>query len=138
MFSFLRVLRRRFPCSLRQTEHLRSNTDAAFVQGLDRNFVAFPDFAKHVSLRHTHVFHQQFARARSTDAELVLFLTDGESGKFLFDDEGGNAAITGRGIHVGEKNKDAGLFAVSDPKLSAVDDVFGAAQFGARLHRECV
>src|ERR1019366_2495922 len=95
LLALLRVLDGEFPCATRQSEHLRADTDAAFIQRLDGDLVALADFAQHVVLGHAAIFHNQLAGAGSPDAEFVFLLADGESGKILLDDESSDAFVSG-------------------------------------------
>ena len=88
-----------------------------------------PTSPRTLSFGNAAVFEDQFAGARCADAEFVFFLTDGETGKILFDDEGGNALVPSGGINGGEQNEDAGFLAVRDPELASVEDVVAALEF---------
>ena len=75
MAALLRVFDRVIERALRETEHLRADADAPFVQRLDRDLVALADVAEHVGARHA-VLEDQLARAAGADAELVFLLAD--------------------------------------------------------------
>ncbi len=62
LLAFGGVFQRGFIRALRDAEHLRADADAAFVQGFDRNLVAFADFAENVFFRHLAVVENQFGR----------------------------------------------------------------------------
>ena len=124
----LRVLAGVFPGAAGQADHLRADADAAFVQRLDRDLVALAGFAEHVLFGNTAIFENQFAGGRSADAELVFLLADGESGEVFLDEERRDALVARRGIDRGEENEEAGLLAVGDPQLAAVEDVVAALE----------
>ena len=119
---------------MREPQHLGANADSAFVQSLDRDFVTFAGLSENVRFWNAHVLHDEFARAGGANAELVFFLAHGESGRFLLDNECGDAAVAGRRIDVREQDEDAGFLGIGDPKLAAINNVLVPAQFGARLH----
>src|SRR5207248_665901 len=90
LFTLRGVLAGVFPGAAGHSRHLRSDTNAALVQGLDRDLVAFSDFAQYVLLGYAAVFEDQFAGGRGADSHLVFFLADGKSGKVLLNDERGD------------------------------------------------
>ena len=106
-----------------QAEHLRADADAAFVQGLDGDFVALAGFAEHVVRGHAAVVEDQLAGAGGADSELVLLVADGESGRVFLDEECGDSLIAGGGVEGGEDDEEAGLGGVRDPKFAAVEEV---------------
>src|SRR5438874_5417688 len=116
--------------------HLSADSDPAFVQGLNRNLVAFAGFAQDVRFGHTAIFQNQFARGRRTNSQLVFFLTDRESGKVFFDNESRYPPVSRCGIDGGKENEDAGFLRVCDPQFATVKDVVAALELGARLQRE--
>src|SRR5207244_11121891 len=72
------------------------------------------------------------------DAEFVFFFAEGEAGRLLFYEEGGDALVAGGGIEGGEDDVEAGFFGVGDPELLAIEDVVVAAFDGAGLEGEGV
>src|SRR4029453_13465481 len=92
LLAFLHVGDRVIERALREAEHLRADADAAFVERLDRDLVALADLAEDLRFRHDAVFEDGVARAAGADAELVLFLADGEARGAAIDDECGDAA----------------------------------------------
>ena len=93
--------------ALRQTDHLRADTDAPFVERLDRDLVALADFANHVRLGNLAIVENQLAGGRRANPELVFFLPDLKSGEFALDQERRDAFVAGFGIHIGEKQEQA-------------------------------
>src|SRR4029079_13920628 len=91
LFPFLRVLDGVIERAGGETDHLRSDADAALVEGFDRGLVAFADLTQDVRLGHAAILEDPFAGAAGTDAELVFLLADRESGGAALDDEGGDA-----------------------------------------------
>src|SRR5436305_8718238 len=83
-----------------------------------------------------NVLHKQVTRTVLINAKIIFHLAPRESGEFLLDNERRNTAVTRRRIGIRKENEDSGLFAIGDPQLASIDDVFVATQFGARLHRE--
>ena len=71
----------------RQADHLRANGDAALVQRLDGDLVAFAHLAQHVFLRHAAVVQDQFAGGGSAETQLVFLLADLEAGEIALDQE---------------------------------------------------
>ena len=111
------------PCALGEAEHLGADADAAFVEGLDGDLVAFAGFAEDLRGRDDAVAEDELAGAGGADAELVFFFAESEAGGVFFDEEGGDAFVAGGGVEGGEDDEDAGLFGVGDPELLAVEDV---------------
>src|SRR5207249_10146775 len=60
----------------RNAHHLRSDADASLVEGLDCNLVAFSKLTQNICLRNTAIFEDQFAGARSADAEFIFLFPD--------------------------------------------------------------
>src|SRR2546423_13582361 len=79
--------------ALREADHLRADADAPFVQRLDGDLVAFADFTQHVRARDAALLEQQLAGAARADAQLVLFLADGEAGRAALDQKRRHAAV---------------------------------------------
>jgi hypothetical protein len=123
--------------ALRQANHLRSDADPPFVQGLDRDFVAFARFAEDLGLWHAALLEDQLARAAGADAELVLLLPDNESLRAALDDEGGDAAVTGVRIDGREDDEDVGFVGVRDPELPSGQEegVAGISRPGGKRKR---
>ena len=124
--------------TLRETDHLRADADASFVQRLDGHLVALADLAEHVRPRDAALLEQQLARAAGADAELVLLFPDGEPVEFPLDEERRDAAIARLRVRVREDDEDVGFVAVGDPELAPREDEFGAAIDRARRQRERV
>src|SRR5262245_38143559 len=138
LFALLRVGQRRFIGALRQPDHLRADADAPFVQRLDGDLVSFAEFAQHVLFGRAAIVEEQFAGRRCADAQLVFLLAHRESGEIPFDNERGDTPVAFARIGVGEDDEEAGLIAVRDPQLAAVDQIMIAFVFGPGLHRERV
>ncbi len=107
--------------ALGEPRHLAADGDTAFVQGFDGDLVASADFADDVFSGNANVIEDEFAGRGSTDAELVLFLTDLESFRVALDQEAGDAAIALIWRGVGEEKEDSGFGGVGDPELPAGD-----------------
>ena len=124
------------PCALGQAEHLRADTDAAFVQRFDGDLVALAGLAENSLARQLAVVEEELAGGGGADAELVFLAADGEAGRALFDEEGGDAAVALCGIEGGKNNEETGFARIGDPELAAIEAVAGAGEFGAGLERE--
>ena len=61
--------------------HHRAQLEAADVENVEGDDVAFADFAEHVLDRHLAVVQDERAGGRAANAHLVLFGADGESGE---------------------------------------------------------
>jgi len=94
---------------------LRTDADAAFVQSLNRDLIAFAGLAEDVCGRHAAVFQNQLAGGGGSDAELVLLFANGEAGEVLLDDEGGDAFVAGGRVERGEYDEGTGFAGVGDP-----------------------
>src|SRR5262249_33646871 len=116
----------------------RADPDAAFVESLDSDLVAFAHLTHNVVLGNAAIFQDQLAGRGSANAQLVFFFADAEAGKLLLHDESRNALVTRRGIHRGQQNEDVGFFAVGDPQLASVQHILVAFQLGTRLQGESV
>src|SRR4029077_10480939 len=117
----LRVVDSTIKRTLRDANHLRANTDAAFIQGFDCYLVAFSDFTKHVFFFDLAIFENQFTSRAGAYAKLVFFLANRESREFALDYESGDPAIALLRSCVREHDEDAGFRAVGDPQLATVE-----------------
>src|SRR5262245_42055235 len=136
LLPFARVLDGVIQRALRETDHLRTDCDAAFVQRFNRGAIALADFAEDVPAGHGTVLEEQFARAAGADAQLVFFLANRETGKIALDEKRGDAAVPGFGIDGGEDDEQIRLAAVRDPELAAGQRPAVAALHGACRQRE--
>src|SRR5580704_13715438 len=136
LLPLLRVFRRMVPGTLREAEHLGSDTDPSFVQGLNSDLVSLAGLAQYVLFGHAAVFEDQLACRGSSDAQLVFFLAYCESGKILLHKKGSDAFVSGRRIKGRENDEEASLTGVGDPELLAIEHVFAAALLGSQLERE--
>src|SRR5262249_13473308 len=84
------------------------------------------------------VFENQLTGGAGANAELVLLLADGETIETLFDQERRDAAIALFRSDVCENDEQAGLGAVGDPELAAVENEMVTALFGSGRQREGV
>ena len=103
----------------RQTQHLGTDSNAAFVQSLDRDFVTLAHFAHHVRFGNAAIVHDQLTGRRRAYAQLVFFLADLEAGEITLHHKAGDALVTGLGIDGGEDQIEARLSRIRDPKLAA-------------------
>ena len=92
----------------------------------------------HVGARHPAILQQQLARAARANAELVLFLADGEPGKAALDEEGGDPPVTGFRVDAGKDDEQVGFVRVGDPELPAGQDEMVTRFHGAGRQREGV
>ena len=138
LFAFLRVLAGEFPRSARYSDHLRADSDAAFVECFDRDLVSLAHFAQDVFFGHAAIFQNQFAGRRGANAELVFLFADGETGKIFFDQKRGDAFVSLRGIDRRKQNEESGFLAIRDPEFPAVENEVAAFQVGLGLQRERV
>src|SRR4051794_5988772 len=77
--ALFHVLDRVVEGALREAEHLGTDPDTPFVQGLDGDFVAFARFAESSSVRNRTVLEEQLTGATRPDPQLVFLPADGES-----------------------------------------------------------
>src|SRR5690606_17562220 len=98
LLPLLHVAQRRIEGTLRDTDHLGTNADAALVERLDRDLVALSHRTQHIGRRHPAVLEDQLDRAGGADAELLLTLADAETGEVALDDESGDALVALRRI----------------------------------------
>ena len=124
--------------ALRESDHLGADADPPFVERLDGDLVAAADVAEHVGARHPAILQQQLARAARANAELVLFLADGEPGEAALDEEGGDAAVAGFRVDIGKDDEQVGFVRVCDPELPAGQDEIVTRFHGAGRQREGV
>ena len=87
--------------------------------------MALADLAEQVVGGDFAVGQDQRAGGGAADAELVLFLADGEAGRAALDQEGGEI-LASRRSDLGEDGEEVGEAAVGDPHLLAVEDVVRA------------
>ena len=108
----------------------RAQLEPANVQNIERDLMAFPDFAQHIFDRRLRVRENQRRRARSANSHLVFFRAvlaallalDNESGKLV-------------AVDFREHNEDVGESAVGNEHLLAVENVVGTVvtQFRGRF-----
>ena len=127
-----------FERAARHAHHLRANADAPFIERLDRHLVALAHFAQHVGLGNAAIFQNQFARGRGADAELVLFLPHGESGRLCLHQKRGDAFVAQLAVDGGEHDEQAGFLGVGDPKFAAIQNKMVAVFFGPRRQAKSV
>src|SRR6516165_5915893 len=82
------------PASLGDAHHLRTDTDASFVESFDCDLVTLSNFTQNVPFGNAAIFQNQFAGARRPDAEFVLLFADSESGKVTFYEERRNTLVS--------------------------------------------
>src|SRR2546427_1691284 len=111
-----------FPASLSNAYHLSSDADAALVECLDGNFVAFSKLPQNVSPRNAAILEDQFASAGRPDAEFVLLFADRKSWKIAFNKECSNSFVTLVRTDVGEHDKKVCFDSVRDPQLPAIQN----------------
>ena len=93
--------------------------EAAHVQDVEGDDVAFADFAEHVLDWHFAVVEDERRGGGAANAHLLFFVADGEAGKILLDEECGELFA----VHFGENGEQVGEVCVGDPHLLAVEDV---------------
>src|SRR6185436_15654216 len=98
------------------------DADTALVERFDGNLVSLADLAEHARARHSAIVEEQFAGAARANAELVFLPADGESWRPSFDDEGGDPAIPGIGIHARKHDEQVRFVGVRDPHLPPAQD----------------
>ena len=79
--------------ALRQSGHLRADADAALIQRLDGDLVAFAHFADDVGFGNAAIVQNQLAGGGGADAQLVLFLADGEAREIALDQKRRDAFV---------------------------------------------
>ncbi len=78
---------------------------AADVEDVEGDVVAFADLAEEVGGGDLAVGKDERAGGAAADAELVLFLADGEAGGAFFDEEGGEAFLAGVLAFLGSRER---------------------------------
>src|SRR5581483_9510741 len=121
LLAFLCVLGGVFPSAACQAAHLCANSDAALVQRFDGDLVALPSFAQQVVAGNTTILEDELAGAGGTNAQLVFFLADRETGEVLLHQKRGDATISGTRIYGGEENEETGFLGIGDPQLAAIE-----------------
>ena len=126
-----RILQR----SARAADAARAQLEAAYVQNVERDDVAFADLAEHVLHRHLAIVQDERRGGRAADAHLLFFRADGEAREIFLDQERGELLA----IDFGEDGEQVGEVGVGDPHLFAVQDVVLAVGrkhgAGAAVHR---
>src|SRR6185503_6584726 len=100
--------------------------------------VALAHGSQHVCLRDLAILENELHRARGADAELVLFLADGESGEVPLDQEPSDALVALGEIGVREYHEKACLGAVGDPEFPAGESPATRGRRGPGFEREGV
>src|SRR6185503_1668964 len=100
--------------------------------------VALAGFAEHAGAWHLTVLEDQLACAAGANPELVFFLADREPRLPAFDDERGDAAITGVRVDRREDDEKFGFIPVGNPELAAGDREAVTALSGPRRQCECI
>ena len=104
------------PRSFGEAQHLGADTDAAFIQRFDRDFVALATLSKQVPLPESG--NPQKSARRCWTREYLACPPCGrpvKPGVALFDEKGCDAAIAGRRIHGGEDDEQSSLAGIGDP-----------------------
>lgn len=114
-----------------EADELGADGDAAGIKGFDGYLIALTGLAEDIFRRDAAVIEQDFAGGGAADAEFVLFAADGEAGGVAFDQEAGNAAVTGVGVDGGEDEEEAGFGGVGDPEFAAGEEIAIAIGDGA-------
>ncbi len=96
-----------------------SQLEAADVQNVEGDYVAFADFTEHVFCGHFAVVEDDRAGGGAADAHLVFFGADGESRESFLDQECSELFA----INFGEDGEQIGEAGVGDPHFFAVEDV---------------
>uniref|UniRef100_A0A182S210 Uncharacterized protein n=1 Tax=Anopheles funestus TaxID=62324 RepID=A0A182S210_ANOFN len=122
--------------TLCQSNHLRPNTDATFVQESGRILVTLAELAKNVLLRDAHIVQMERARSGRADTELAFPLAYGESFVIAFHDEGRNATISSRRVSVCHDQEHTGQIRVGDPHFRTVQYVVITVLLGGGFQRE--
>src|SRR2546425_6044560 len=122
LLALLSVLEGRIEGAAGHTDHLRADADAAGIEGLNGYLVADADVTDEIRGRHLAMIENQFGRRGRADAKLVLSLADAESLESALDREGRNPLVPLRAVRVREDHVEAGLGAVRDPQLAAVEN----------------
>jgi len=108
------------------------------VQAAHQHFDAAVEHAEDVVLRHFHVIEEQLAGVGAAHAELVELVTAAEAFPVALDDERRDAVGAFLQVGLGVDHVGAGVGAVGDPGLAAVEHVVVAALVGAQFHRDHV
>src|SRR5581483_2271301 len=111
---------------------------ASAVERRQRDLEAVADAADEVRGGHAAVLEDELRRVGTADAELRLELPHAEPGRAALDDERGDPLVTQARLGLREHDRDAGLRAVRDEVLRAVQDPVIAVAPRARAHRRGV
>src|SRR5262249_25624419 len=126
------------PASLRNTDHLRADSDSALIQRFNGNLVAFSRLAEHIRLRNPAILQDQLTGAGGANAELVFFFPDGKSGEVALYQESRNPFIPLIGIEIRKNNKNSCLERVRDPQLAAIQNKVIALVRRTACECECI
>ena len=119
-----------------EADHLGANPDPSLVQRFDGYLVALAGLADEVRGGDPAVFENQFAGAAGADAELLFLPAHGEAVVAAFDEKGGDAAVPGGRIGVGEDDEQIRLERVGDEELAAADDPVAGRSLSSRARRQ--
>ena len=119
----------------RDSERLRRNADAPAVQRRHRHLEAVAFSADPVLVGHLAVVEEHRARMRGVDAELLVVLAARETGGVGRHDEGCRAARAEVALGHREHDDQAGVRAVGDEVLRAVEHPVVARALCKRRHR---
>ena len=103
----------------RAADAARAQLEAADVENVEGDDVAFADVAENVLHRHLAVVQDERRSGRAANAHLLFFVADGEAGEILLDQERGELLA----VNFGEDGEQVGEVGVGDPHLLAVQDV---------------
>lgn len=87
LLAFQEVWQGGIETALRQTNHLSTDADTAFVQISRSVLVTVTDCTENGIFVHTHVIEVKHASARRTNAQFVFLFADDETGGIAIDNE---------------------------------------------------
>ena len=93
--------------------------EAAYIQGVEGNFMALADFAQQVFFGYFYVFKKDLTGRRTLDAQFFLLGAEGEAFRFALYDEAREFIA----IHLGKDDVEVCKTGIGDPHLLAVEDV---------------
>ena len=128
----LEYLQRGVVRALRHPDGERGDGDAAAVQHLQAVDEAVVQLAEQLLLGQAAVFEDHLAGGAGAQAELVFLLAGAETGRALFDDEGGDAVLRGGAIGDRHGDADVGVVRVGGEGLGAVEHPAAVFEHGLR------
>ena len=104
------------------TNHPSSQFDAANVEDVKGDFVAFSDFSQQVFRRYLYIFKEHLAGRRPFDTQFLFFGANGHAFPIALYDEAGKFIA----IYLSKDGEDIGKACIGDPHFLSIEDVVAA------------